>query len=518
MAAGGARGLLVVHRGGEWMNGTPWLAWSALAWRMGLWGLAGAALGALLALLPRPQLSRLGRPSHVRVARGFLLLPGLLLLWTAGEPWVGTLRAGARPSVIVLSLDTLRADRLPLMPRLEKILAGGVSFTQASSAAPWTLPSHASLFTSLLPFDHGAQWTHAPVRPRRLLLAELFKDAGYRTAAFTGGAYVGAEFGFGQGFEVYEDHDEEKEAGSAAIFSGARAWARRHRDAPFFLFVHTYEPHVPFRSGPEVTVPAGRLGPVWASPECDAVYSGRMQLSLEERRYVTALYDSDVRSTDRAVGGFLEGLLADGILHRAILVVVSDHGEDLWDHVESRSPGHGHSLYQELVHVPLAFRAPGIVAAGARLHTPVSLLDVAPTLLELCRLPPAPLHAGRTLAGALRRGVEPETRPVFAESIEFGPDRFAVREGPLKVIVTPHPERRHHDVNLDVRPVEVFDLSRDPGEREPNSGRHLDFLQKVNAMVDRGRQVLRPNAHDPPGSHSLSPAVEEQLRSLGYVQ
>jgi hypothetical protein len=144
----------------------------------------------------------------------------------------------------------------------------------------------------------------------------------------------------------------------------------------------------------------------------------------------------------------------------------------------------------------------------------VSLLDVAPTLLDLCRLPPSPLHAGRTLAGALRRGVEPETRPVFAESIEFGPDRFAVREGPLKVIVTPHPERLH----ADVRPVEVFDLSRDPGEREPNSGRHLDFLQKVNTLVDRARRVLRPNAEDPPGTHTLSPAVEEQLRSLGYVQ
>jgi arylsulfatase A-like enzyme len=517
MAAGAARGLLAVHRNADWRNGMLWLGWfRAAPWIVGL-GLAGAVAGIAAALLlkRRPRSPLLPLPLAALAAAALSLL--------LQEP-LGALRAGSRPSVILVSIDTLRADRLlgaqgaVTMPRLHALLGEGTVFSQATSAAPWTLPSHVSLFTSLLPFDHGVRWPRNAISSGRSTLAERFRDAGYRTAAFTGGVYVAAHFGLGQGFEIYEDHDEEKEGGSAGIFSSALRWVRGHRGTPFFLFVHTYEPHTPYRCASVLS--RGRLGPVFRTEDVAAAQSGRLILTEEERRYVVSLYDGDVRDADGHVSDFLEDLRRDGVLDDAVLIVLSDHGEDLWNHDVTRSPGHGHALYEELVHVPLAVRAPGRVRAGTTLTTPVSLLDVAPTLLDLCGLRADPAHRGRSLAEALRTGKEPESRAVSSESVQYGPDRFAVRRGDLKVIVTPHPDRVHYDVHLDVRPVEMFDLAVDPLERDPASGRAAPGAVPVlDSAVTRARAALRgrgPGAEE--GAEALPEDLRERLRSLGYVQ
>jgi arylsulfatase A-like enzyme len=350
------------------------------------------------------------------------------------------------------------------------------------------------------------------------MLAERFQDAGYRTAAFTGGSYVSRDFGFQQGFEIYEDHDEQKEGGSQAIFGRALDWARRMRGRSFFLFVHTYEPHFPYMHTEGVTVPRGTLPPGFTVAQVEAVYSGKLRLSEEERRYVTALYDSGVRATDAHVGSFLAALRKEGILDEAILVVLSDHGEDLWDHEASRSPGHGHSLYQDLVHVPLIFRAPGRILPGRRLQTPVSLLDVAPTLLDLTGLPADKNHQGRSLARALTAGADLPPRPIFAESTEHGPDRFAWREGTLKAVLTPYPERVHLDVHLEVRPVEIFDLGRDPLERDPESGRQDARVHEAfGTLLQRSRRVLDGKSV-PAGTAEIPGELRDQLRSLGYLR
>jgi arylsulfatase A-like enzyme len=521
MAAGAARAALEVHRCADWRNGTVWLASSRAAGWILPWGLVGAAVGVVLALI---LWRRVDRPRAGWLLRLPLLALALVAAWALLENPIGSLRAGSRPSVILVSIDTLRADRLlgprgaETMPRLSALLRDGTTFERATSAAPWTLPSHVSLFTSLLPFDHGVRWTRHAISAGRATLAERFRDAGYRTAAFAGASYVSASFGLSHGFEVYEDHDEEKERGSAGIFSGALRWARRHRDVPFFLFVHTYEPHTPYRNAGQVRLPRGRLGEVFGMTDVQAVQGGRLHLTEEERRYVEALYDADVRGADAHVGEFLAGLRQEGVLDRAILVVLSDHGEDLWNHAAIRSPGHGHSLYEELVHVPLAFRAPGRVRGGAAVATPVSLLDVAPTLLELCDLSPDPAHRGRSLAGALRSGTEPDGLPVLAESVQYGPDRFSLRSGALKVILTPYPERVHNNVHLPVRPVELYDLDADPLERDPESGRAHDGLARaLGAVMERSRRVLGRQDAGAADRDRLPDELRDQLRSLGYV-
>ena len=518
LAAGAAWGLVDANRCRDLENGTLWLAWFRLSGAALLGGGSGACLGLLAASWPR--LRRAAARHRGLVVAGDLALAfcALLALDAGLRTTVGSLRAAGRPSIVLVSIDTLRADRLSLMPHLQALAAEGTDCVDATAAAPWTLPSHASIFTSMLPFDHGVQWTSNQIARRRSLVTERLQDAGYRTAAFTGASYVSGGFGFSQGFEVYEDHDEWKEGGSHAIFGNALKWVRRMRGRPFFLFVHTYEPHFPYMHAEGVTVPRGKLPPGFTVDQVEAVYRGDLKLGEEERRYVKALYDSGVRATDAHVGAFLSTLRSEEILDDAVLVVLSDHGEDLWDHVESRSPGHGHSLYQELVHVPLIFRAPGRVLAGRRLTTPVSLLDVAPTLLDLAGLPPDPHHRGRSLAGAITRGEELPPSPIFAESIEHGPDRFAWREGGLKAILAPYPDRVHYDVKLEVRPAEIFDLDHDPLEQNPESGRfdaraHAAF----GALLERSRDALRPKS-EREGSSEISDELRAQLRSLGYLR
>jgi len=467
-----------------------------------------------------------GRGAGVALAGtgwGLALTSALVLIATGMMP----LEAGVsgRP-IIIVSFDTMRADRLgalgyprPTTPHLDALAAQGALFEQAGSTAPWTLPSHASMFTSLLPFDHGSTRETRPLRPSLSTLAERLKNAGYRTAAFTGGAYVSAGFGFGQGFEVYDDHDEGKEGGAGKIAQSALAWIRSVKDKPFFAFVHSYEIHFPYRHQQFVPASVRATGKTpYDIDDLTEIHSGKKVLSEEDRTFVADLYDGDVATADEVLGGMLSTLRKEGILDRAILVVLSDHGDDLWNHDDYWSPGHGHSLYEEILHVVLFFRAPGLVKEGARLKTPVSLLDVLPTLLDLVGIAPQPQDQGRSLKATLQEGTEPEAAPMSAEAIEYGPDRFSIRQGRFKAIMVPKPDETRCGILLHLKPLEVFDLSADPQEKHDLSAAPP---AETAALIERlWKRVERVQGTGAPGhgGESIPKELEEQLRSLGYVR
>lgn len=447
-------------------------------------------------------------------------------------PTLGSMRAGGRPSVIVVCLDTLRADRLGVLgnprgltPRLDALAREGVVFERAIAPAPWTLATHASLFTSKLPFDHDARLDFMKVDPEHRMLAEDFREAGYRTAAFTADGYVSATFGFGQGFEFYGETDERDDDGLARTLDLAGRWIRGVGDRPYFLFLHTYEVHSPYthadRADPAVR---GRLGDRFTNVEIEEIRAGRLTLTPEERDWVRGLYDGDVAHADRLVGDFLETLRRDGLLDDVVLVVTSDHGDDLWDHSVERSPGHGHSLYQDLIHVPLFVRWPRGIATPARVGALVSLLDVAPTLLELAGLPASPEHHGRSLAATCRSGSEPPAVPVTAESTEYGPDRFAVLEGTYKVIFTPWPSEKNMGVAVPAAPLEIFDLATDPGETNDLSPRLAQLPPEVLRMVAAARargaeKKPAPIGEDDGSPHEpMSEELLQRLKALGYIQ
>jgi arylsulfatase A-like enzyme len=213
-------------------------------------------------------------------------------------------------------------------------------------------------------------------------------------------------------------------------------------------------------------------------------------------------------------------LRQDGTLDRTLVVVLSDHGEELWDREPTYCADHGHTLYQELLHVPLLFRWPGQVPAGARVKTPVSLLDVAPTLLDLAGVPGDPDYRGRSLATTLRTGQEPEARTIQAESVQYGPDRFLMRNGDLTVILTPYPDRLDNAVRIPARPLEIFDLAADPLEHQDLSS-HLTPLaaEMVDALWQRSKGVLdQPYGKGQETPPQLPDELMQQLRSLGYLR
>ncbi len=471
-----------------------------------------------------------GRPGRFARLRGATAALGLLAFVAATvgaglAARVERARGDDRPNILLVSIDTMRADALGALgghggtPILDRLASEGALFEQAMTVSPWTLPSHASIFTSLLPFDHGVRFSPHRLGASLDTLAERLRDAGYRTGAFAGDAYVDSSFGFDQGFDLYVDFHEDSETGPQPIVDAALRWIRRGGKRPFFAFVHTYEPHL-WYTETDLADPADRgdLYPIIRSEDVEKFRSREIVLSERQKKYVRDVYAGDVARADRIVGGMIEALRADGTLDRTILIVLSDHGEDLWDHDLGWSPGHGHTLYQDILRVPLFFRAPGRVAPGTRLKTPVSVLDVSPTILALGGLAPPAAHQGRDLSKSLRSGSEPAVAPVWAESVEYGPDRFAVREGRWKAIVVPRPDVVHSEYRPEVKPLEVFDLESDPEERTDRSAEPNEAtLRLVRMVTDRALAKLDLDAsgelRDEPSEELL-----RTLRSLGYLR
>ena len=457
--------------------------------------------------------------------RSVMAAGGLTFLVFTGAAWAAfaplqAVRASNHPSVILVSIDTLRADRLGSMgyprattPRLDELATEGIVFEQAISPAPWTLPAHVSLLTSQLPNEHRVRRVAGYIHPRHLLLSESFRDAGYRTAAFTGAGYVSGDYGYRQGFEIYEDHQEGIEGGPDGIVLAALEWVRQVGDEPFFLFVHTYEPHGPYLNRDFVhPSDRGRLTDEMIAGEVKSVSDP----DEKERRYISDLYDGDIANTDRAIGGLLLALRDEGYLAQAIVAVTSDHGEDIWDHDAVDIPRHGHTLYEEIVHVPLQIRAPALIPAGIRLQTPVSLIDLAPTLLALAGLPPGSNMRGQNMASALRAGAEPEMRPLLSEAVRYGPPRYAWRENDLKVILTPDPAVVNSFSSVIPGRLEIFDLSTDRLERHslvanPPAGTKEAF-SILKSRAERNSEI----ESDVDGAQQAE-ELKQQLRSLGYV-
>ncbi len=324
-------------------------------------------------------------------------------LYLTGERSPGEAAEPAgRPNLVLVSLDTLRADHLDLYgyeratsPNLDRLACDSLVFTQALSASTWTLPSTASMVTGLLPSQHGATSIHAPLAPRVLTLAERLAAAGYRTAAFTDGGFLDPRWGFAQGFERYDSTAgkawQYKDA--APIFSAASDWLRANRFRPFFLFLQTYEIHEPYVNREGFADPF--FDPHYAGPLGDVVRIDNEDEppAPEDLLHVVALYDGGIARADHYLGAVLDTLARTGLDRDTAVIVTSDHGEEFLEHGRmEHTEGH---VYDPNVRVPLVVRPPG-GTAGRRVARTVSGLDVTPTLLACAGLPATGL-AGRSL-------------------------------------------------------------------------------------------------------------------------
>jgi arylsulfatase A-like enzyme len=324
------------------------------------------------------------------------------------------------PNVLLIVVDTLRADALEcyggrehVSPRIDALARQGVRFQAAFAHAPWTLPSFAALFTSLPPQAHGAGgnvregWR--ALGPEHTTLAERFQQAGFATGAVVNVDFLTAPFGMAQGFDDVDariSNDNKSVRRAEPTTDAALVWIDAHRERPFFLMVHYFDPHAEYDPPPlwrarfaeaqDKQSQAFRFG---AREHVVRHRGGQMPLDAATLARARGLYDGEVAYTDNAIGRLLDGLASRGLEAGTIVVLTADHGEEFGDH---GSWEHGHTHYDELLHVPLVVRAPGL--SPIVVHEPVGLVDVAPTLCSLASLPPAGDFRGRDLAPALRAG------------------------------------------------------------------------------------------------------------------
>ena len=397
------------------------------------------------------------------------------------------------PNIVVISLDTVRADRLTPygfmdapMPAFERIAAEGVVFDRALTVAPLTLPAHTSLFTGLYPPAHGVHDNADPPLPTaHVTLAERLRPLGFRTGAFVGSVVLAGDRGLAQGFDVYGDvrpaatrQTIAPQRRADAVIDDALAWIDAGpAAAPFFLWAHLYDAHLPYD-------PPAPFNSRHADP-----------------------YVGEIAFIDAQIGRLLAEFDRRRLTDRTLLIVVADHGEALGDHGE---PDHGIFVYDGVVRVPLMIRAPGV--APERVRSLVRLIDIAPTVMAMIGVSEA-VGDGVSLLSRMQGADPADDLDAYVESLY--PRRFgwselrALTDGRYKLIQAPR--------------AELYDLSADPFE-ERNL---LDARPQLAAAMARrlttlssaapGAHLRRRAAGDESAPHTPSEELTERLSALGYV-
>lgn len=453
------------------------------------------------------------------------------------------LRAGptSRPNVVLISVDTLRADRLgcygygrPTSPHIDAFAREGVRFETAVSQAPWTTPSHISLLTSLYPSTHRVnqgwgeldRFQHGRSGYRVLAeevttLAEAFAVAGYRTLALTGGGPISGDLGFAQGFDVYRESNSLQETGPQ-LFD----WLRQYDGVPFLLFFHTFVVHAPYTSTQltgEVLTAQERLelDAAWERlPLQDVSAYERLlrELGHFRKEVTSALYDGDVQVMDMLVGQFFDEMRRRHMDERTLVVLTADHGEEFGEHDPSRFyDAHCRTVYDEVIRVPLLLRLPGKLPAGTVVRSPVELIDVAPTILDLAGIETPRAMQGRSLLPLVRGGSHRQAMSLTEATCD-GPEIKALRGERLKYVAEYGLGAADGDRSGVSGPriaERLFDLSSDPRETRPvSAGRKMARMREaLEARLDAATRDATSGQAQP-----LDPRVLEQLRSLGYLR
>jgi arylsulfatase A-like enzyme/Tfp pilus assembly protein PilF len=436
----------------------------------------------------RPNTAAVERRGLSRTLAGLAILVAAIVVAFAGWLFVAHPRSrGQSGPIVLISIDTLRADHLPAYgyrgvttPAIDALAADGVVFERAYAHAPQTLPSHTSILTGQLPFEHGVRDNVGfTVKPGQRLLAGMLAGRGYTTAGFASSFILRKETGIGQGFQVY--NADTPPLSPTATFGTVRRdgsetlalaeqWLDKQASPRFFLFLHFYEPHRPYRP-----------------PERFARYPNP--------------YDGTIAYVDELVGRLAADLKARGLYEGATIALISDHGEGLGDHGEQE---HGVFLYDSTMHVPFIVKLPGERDAGKRVAAPVEHIDLVPTLLDFAGAPIPRDLRGKSLRAAMDgsdasladRGIYSETLyPLY----HFGwSPLYGLTDLRYRFIRAPR--------------AELYDLARDAGE--------LHNLQAERAQTATSMQAALDTLAGPPtvGQSSAVSATDlERFQALGYI-
>lgn len=461
-------------------------------------------------------------------------------------------------NLLLVGIDTLRADHLgchgyrqPTSPFLDKMAFQGTLFSDVTASAPWTLPSFSSSLCGVMPGVHGAYLTGAtrnmdsqpplPLNQQMVTLARHLGQQGYRTAAFYSNQFFA--FGIAESFDEHSYHN----LAAGDLLELAMDWIRQNADQPYFCFVLLNDPHEP--TTPEVADLEPFLGPLqtrdipcgpaelknyarWG--DAPALHLGKAtQPETQAVQHATALkvaiYDATIRYVDRCLATVQWQLRDWGLEPSTLVSVFSDHGEEFLDHHNwsqqwNHDPrgihgiGHGHSLFQELLHVPWISWGPG-VPRGFRSREPVSLCDLAFTLCDWLKLDPlrpalpdhpfAPNLQGQS-QGSPAKSEPTEDRLILAEAIAYGPDLVALRKGRWKLIA-----------HRDGRPLALFDLLGSPDEKIDVQQANPDVVREFVALLAQWTDTKCGADGGSAGEQSwddMEDTVRQRLKDLGYSE
>jgi arylsulfatase A-like enzyme len=438
-------------------------------------------------------------------------------------------------NLVILSIDTLRPDHLgtygysrATSPNLDRFAQRSVVFDQAVTVHVATAPAHGTILTGRYPGSHGIQRNGMRLKPGVPTLAETLAAHGLATGAFVSGWTLQRHTGLDRGFSVFDDRLDGPGAGARRAGDlttrAALGWLQTQVAAGrgFFLFLHLFEPHWPYdppaRDALRFLSGQYELTTIGKPVHIDRLITVNQLSYLEQQEYV-ARYDGEIVVADRLLDRLLQGLEKLGVADTTVVVVLSDHGETLFE--REWTMDHGTRPYDEQARVPMVLHLPGDRLAGRRVADQVSLLDVVPTLLDLLDVDPPEGLQGRSLL-PLARGESAATapRPVFITA-RCEPQRVphirapltdkglvrAVRLPGIKLIEFPMAGSRRYP--------EVFDLGDDPGERINQAKTNVDTALILHRELERWQA---DSGSDPePAAPELDPEVEAALRELGYI-
>ena len=438
---------------------------------------------------------------------------------TDGEPFIAismprVYRAAAdereRRVFVWISQDALRADHLgsygysrATSPHFDARAESWTVFESATASASWTLPSMTSQFLSRHPSSHGAVLHNLLPEAGMVSVFQALADDGFTVIGVTANDLISPAYSLTRGFDVLLYRERKAAALRSRLTETLDEWKR----GDLAIFVHFMDPHQPYVPPPAFR---HRFHAEHDGPEPQTHFEALLKIqSPEGTAHVVALYDAEIAYADAVIERLLDDLQVRGLFERALIVYSADHGEQFRDHGGWL---HGGTLYEEEIHVPLAIRVPG--TRPGRVKTPVSLVDLAPTVLESLKVDIPPTFQGRSLLPLLTARGEVRGRSAISETILTGDRRplLSHRDGSLKVILRLSP--RHSD-GIEIESGEFFDLDSDPSESNNLWG---DPRGDVLASVATGYLTRARSTAGVPRFVFLSPEAIQKLQALGYLR
>lgn len=460
-----------------------------------------------------------------------------------------------KPNILLIVLESTRASHLSCYgysrqttPNLDRLAEEGVLYEHAISVAPWTLPSHASLFTGLHTSQHGATFDHPRLGDQFLTLATVLRQHGYHTAAFSTNPWVDKPLGFDQGFETFRMAKRSmewlaplfpNETFPEKVFRAVldpwypasrqnnrlmKKWIEsvRNGDRPFFAYTLYFDPHYPLR--PRQPYAAEFLGPAYRrwwriNKDPDRYMAGAARISDDDFEILKGLYDSRIASMDDTIGSFLEFLRHSGLLDNTLVFVIADHGENLGEH---GLMSHQYSLHETLIHVPLIIRYPERFTPGRRFSGLVQSTEIFTTVLDVLGIDRNDLATearGRSLVPEMlsEQALPYVISEYLAPNLErmrrlYSGTDLSRYDRTLRAIRT----ETHKLIWASDGRHELYDLATDPGEESNLIDDRPELLTELSAQMQDWSQAIQVS-EVAESTHEMEEVVVARLRDLGYL-